>query len=90
MEDKLCQSCGMPMKEEKDFGTNEDGRLNEDYCTYCFQKGNFTMNCSMKEMIEHNLKFLDEFNKDAKTQFNEEQAKEEMLKFFPTLKRWKN
>ena len=90
MEEKICQSCGMPMKNEKDYGTNEDNSLNMDYCYYCFQKGKFVYDCDMNEMIEHNLKFLNEFNKDAKTTFNEEQAKVEMLKFFPTLKRWKH
>lgn len=88
MKEKICQSCGMPMKEKQDFGTNNDHSLNEDYCTYCFQNGAFTIDCTMEEMINHNLKFLDEFNKDAKTTFNEEEAKKEMLAFFPTLKRW--
>ena len=86
--EKMCQSCGMPMKEGKDLGTNSDGSLNNDYCAYCFKNGEFTLDCSMEEMIEHNLKFLDEFNKDASTTFNEIEARKEMLKFFPTLKRW--
>ncbi len=38
----ICQSCSMPMPNEGDFGTNIDGSKNGDYCTYCFQKGNFT------------------------------------------------
>ena len=88
MNKKICQSCGMPM-EEKDYGTNKDNGLNEEYCAYCFQNGKFTMNCTMEEMINHNLKFIDEFNKDAHTNFDEKSAKEEMLKYFPTLKRWK-
>ena len=86
--EKICQSCGMPMKENKDYGTNKDGGLNEEYCTYCFQNGEFTEDCTMEEMIEHNLKFLEEFNKDASTTFDEKTAAEEMMKFFPTLKRW--
>ncbi len=85
----FCQSCGMPMKKKEDFGTNKDGSQNLDYCTYCFQKGKFTISCSMDEMIEHNLKFLDEFNKDAKTTFDESEARKTMQSFFPTLKRWK-
>lgn len=86
--DKICQSCGMPLKDIKDFGTNKDGSINEEYCTYCYKDGNFTSECTMEEMIEHNLKFIDEFNKDAKTTFDEDTARNEMYKFFPTLKRW--
>lgn len=88
--EKICQSCGMPMQKESDFGTNKDNTLNDEYCTYCYQNGSFVMDYSMEEMIEHNLKFIDEFNKDSNMNFNEENAKKEMLKFFPTLKRWKN
>ena len=87
--EKICQSCGMPMRSQKDFGTNKDGSKNADYCVYCYQKGLFTNNYSMEETIEHNLNFLDEFNKDSKTSFTRESAKKEMLIFFPTLKRWK-
>ena len=29
---KICQSCGMPMESEDDFGTNADGSPNSDYC----------------------------------------------------------
>ena len=57
MEEKICQSCGMVMKDEKEYGTNEDNSLNTDYCCYCYQKGKFVLECSMTEMIEHNLSF---------------------------------
>jgi len=36
MEEKICQSCAMPMNKEEDFGTNADGSKNEEYCTHCF------------------------------------------------------
>lgn len=89
MKNKTCQSCGMPMKKPGDFGTNKDGTVNNDYCTYCYQNGTFTNNYSMVEAIENNLNFLDEFNKECKTSFTKEKAKQEMLAFFLTLKRWK-
>lgn len=79
----------MPMKEATDFGTNTDGTKNDVYCTYCYQGGKFTLDCTMDEMIEHNLQFIDEFNKDAGTAFDAAQARTEMKKFFPYLKRWK-
>ncbi|HNQ32183.1 MAG TPA: zinc ribbon domain-containing protein [Methanoculleus sp.] len=39
---RTCQSCGMPMGREEDFGTEADGALSKDYCTYCYQSGAFT------------------------------------------------
>lgn len=39
---KSCQSCGMPMQSEADFGTETDGTRSNDYCTYCYQNGAFT------------------------------------------------
>ena len=35
---KFCQSCGMPLQAEDQWGTNADGSLNEEYCCYCYQK----------------------------------------------------
>ena len=40
MEQKFCQSCGMPLTEEI-LGTNADGTKNEDYCIYCYKDGKF-------------------------------------------------
>ena len=45
-----CQSCGMPMVKEGDFGTNANGTKNNDYCTYCYQKGKFNWKGTLKEM----------------------------------------
>ena len=36
---RTCQSCGMPMGREEDFGREADGALSKDYCTYCYQNG---------------------------------------------------
>lgn len=90
MEEKICQSCGMAMKAREDFAQNQDGSLNEEYCRYCMKDGAFTADCTMEEMVEHNLEFLDEFNKDSEVKFSREEARAEMLRFFPTLKRWKS
>lgn len=32
MQEKICQSCGMPMKEKTDFG---GGDIDNKYCKYC-------------------------------------------------------
>ena len=48
----ICQSCGMPLYNEDDFGTNADNSKNEEYCVYCCQKGQFTdPDITMEEMI---------------------------------------
>ena len=41
MEMKFCQSCGMPLTSDEVCGTNADGSLSADYCTYCYQQGKF-------------------------------------------------
>jgi hypothetical protein len=42
MTGKTCQSCGMPMRNKADFGTEADGSRSADYCTYCYRNGAFT------------------------------------------------
>lgn len=86
-EEIFCQSCGMPLTEEY-FGTNKDGSTTTEYCSYCFKDGSFTSDDTMEEMIEHNLDYLDEFNKDSETKMTKEEAREQMKQYFPTLKRW--
>ena len=50
---KMCQSCGMPMnKDPQGGGTNADGSKSIKYCSYCYEKGKFTMECTALEMQE--------------------------------------
>ena len=50
---KFCQCCGMPMKKDtKHGGTNSDGTISEQYCSYCYQNGEFTFNGTVEEMQE--------------------------------------
>ena len=40
---KFCQSCGMPMKKDpQQGGTHSDGSKSTEYCSYCFQDGDFS------------------------------------------------
>ena len=87
MEDKkFVQSCGMPMEKTEDFGTNNDGGRNEEYCRYCYKEGKFTDDMTMEDMIQFNLKFNEENGNPFGTQ---EEARKMMESWFPTLKRWK-
>lgn len=87
MEDKkFCQSCGMPMEKTEDFGTNNDGGRNEEYCCYCYKEGKFTDDLTMEDMIQFNLKFNEENGNPFGTR---EEARKMMESWFPTLKRWK-
>ena len=80
MEQRFCQSCGMPLTDEV-LGTNADGTKNEDYCMYCYKDGKFLQDCTMDEMIEHCAQFVDEVNKG--------QYIGQMKMYFPHLKRWR-
>ena len=84
MEQKICQCCAMPI-DESTFGTEADGSKNQDYCLYCYKNGHFTKDCTMDEMIEFNLKYLDEFNKDSKVKYTIDEARATMKEFFPQL-----
>ena len=84
-ETRWCQSCAMPMDGgDAVHGTNADGTMSEDYCSYCYQNGAFTTSCTMNEMVEMCVPHLVQAHPDM----TEQSAREMMLGFFPTLKRW--
>lgn len=35
MENKICQSCAMPLATPDLYSTEKDGSINEDYCKWC-------------------------------------------------------
>jgi hypothetical protein len=78
----FCQSCGMPMVKEEDFGTNADGSKMQEYCTYCFQKGDFTMSGTLEQMIEKLVSMHDQMG------LTEEEARKMANENLPKLKRW--
>ena len=49
---KQCQSCGMPLKKDKNGGGSEkNGTINKMYCSSCYQNGEFTRpNITLQEM----------------------------------------
>jgi len=37
-----CESCGMPLTNEDEKGTMQDGSKSEKYCYHCYMNGNYT------------------------------------------------
>jgi hypothetical protein len=86
---KICQSCGMPINEDKYKGANEYGSLSDDYCSYCFKKGKFTKNIPLDEQVEMGLNYYPPY-KNAKTQEEKDLIKQQSKEFLSNLKRWKS
>ncbi|MFE3574047.1 effector binding domain-containing protein [Lysinibacillus sp. NPDC059133] len=79
-----CQSCGMPLVDEALLGTEKEGRKSEDYCTYCYEVGEFKQpNLTVEEMIEICVPQLKEDG------MAEEEARQMLTSFLPSLKRWR-
>lgn len=85
-QDKLCQSCGMPMdKDPQGGGSNANKSKNNEYCSFCFQNGKFyDEGISLQDKIEKNIQI-------ATTKFGiaEETARKQAESLLPSLKRWK-
>lgn len=82
MENKICQSCGMPIDSKEQLGTNQDGSINLDYCKYCYENGEFIDKVSMQEYIQMCSLY------GAQAGMSNEQMRQHCTKLFPTLKRW--
>ena len=86
MESKICQSCASPLNKPEDFGTEADGSKSVDYCAPCYENGSLYGGTDMK--MEEMINICAPYAVKANIYKDEETAKAEMLKFFPTLKRW--
>ena len=82
--DKICQSCGMPIKDTSGLGTEKDGSISKYYCKYCYKDGEFIDNVTMDEYIDMCSQY------GAQAGMTNEQMKKFCTKLFPTLKRWKD
>ena len=84
MEERYCQSCGMPMGQGDGlYGTEADGGKSADYCKYCYDHGGFTSDVTMEEMIEFCVPIM------VREGMEEKAARAMMEAAFPHLKRWK-
>jgi hypothetical protein len=83
MENKICQSCGMPM-DDNSFGTNANMSKNKEYCHYCFKLGKFTdEGIIMEDKIKKNIAIA------VKIGLSESKARTLAESTIPKLKRWK-
>ena len=52
----VCQCCGMPLEDDASVSREPDGTLNEEYCKWCYNQGQFAYS-SMEELtsflVEH-------------------------------------
>lgn len=79
----ICQSCGMPMRTDKDYGTKVDGTANYEYCTHCYKNGGFVNpGISMSDMINGCVGIMTQYG------MNQAEAQAQMDALIPTLKRW--
>ncbi|HWQ51279.1 MAG TPA: zinc ribbon domain-containing protein [Terriglobales bacterium] len=86
MEERFCQSCGMPMgRSDELYGTEKDGGKSADYCKYCYENGAFTSQCTVDEMVEICVPPMVEHSPGMTA----DAARTMMRQFLPTLKRWK-
>lgn len=80
----VCQSCGMIMTDQAEYGHNHDGSCSNDYCKWCFEDGSFSKPTrSLEEQIEVSAKGLVEA-----MGYSLEEAVSLMGVAIPTLKRW--
>jgi hypothetical protein len=61
MNEKHCQSCGMPLaKDERGGGTEADGSKSPMYCSHCYAAGRFTQPeltvAQMQDLVRGKLK----------------------------------
>ena len=86
MQERFCESCGMPMGETDEmYGTELGGNKSADYCKFCYDNGAFTSpNLTLEEQIETVAAMM---VKDFG--FSPEDAKEQCVGGIPTLKRWR-
>lgn len=82
MDKKICQSCGMPITSDEQLGTNKDVSINNDYCKYCYENGEFIDKVSMEEYIDMCSQY------GAQAGMTNDEMRKHCTELFPTLKRW--
>lgn len=79
----ICQCCGMPLNEDAYISKELDGNFNEEYCTWCYNQGEFVY--PNKSVL---IDFLMEHMPNP-TQKPKDQLKQEYDQYLSTLNHWK-
>ncbi|KAF6566913.1 effector binding domain-containing protein [Paenibacillus sp. EKM202P] len=83
--DKACQSCGMPLEHEDQYGTDAQHNNTDEYCKYCYKEGAFVQpDLTMEGMIQQCVPILVEEGMQA------EEATSMLRNYLPHLKRWRS
>ena len=62
----VCQSCAMPLAKSEDHGTEADGKQSEEFCTHCYQGGEYTApDTNIDQMAEIVARFMDKPEDEA-------------------------
>lgn len=80
----ICQCCGMPLQEDSLISRMPDGSLQEEYCRWCYQDGQFTyqdLTQLMKTVVPHMVK---------EYAMEEKQARRLLEDTLPQLAHWKD
>ena len=77
----FCQCCGMPL-EDGILSREPDGALNEEYCKWCYEGGQFRYS-SPEELIDFCVNHM------ATADWPAEQVRAHMEAVVPQLKHWK-
>lgn len=83
----ICQSCGMNIDNNDVKGSNEDGSLSDEYCSFCFRDGKFTNERTIDEKVDIGLQYSEEYQ-NAKTEEEKNIIIIQTRKYLSGLKRW--
>ena len=86
MENQICQSCGMPLKNDPNKGgTNADKSKSDKYCSFCYNDGKFTdEGITLQQKIDNNVQIA------VSMIIPEDKARELAESLIPNLERWKS
>lgn len=86
IQNKICQSCGMPLQNDPNQGgTEADGSISDQFCGFCFKDGWFLdEGISLSEKINKNIQIA-----VTKLKMDEDKARTLAESIIPYLDRWK-